>query len=198
MRIANTLRLSLVLAALVCGGASANRALMQDANATTPLLPGVPTPAPEPTPTPAPEPTPTPGPEPTPLLPGVPTPAPEPTPTPEPTPAPAPASNTTGSNTTLESNSTTPECDCDWFYGGCKITRGAPKGALCRCSMVPVLDCTGTAWWANDKGNPCDPEIGYPYDPNGECCDSDSGPESKGMLKKCCELGGGNCGGYET
>ena len=58
MRIANTLRLSLVLAALVCGGASANRALMQDANATTPLLPGVPTPAPEPTPAPAPEPTP--------------------------------------------------------------------------------------------------------------------------------------------
>merc|ERR1712072_674064 len=99
MRTANTLRLSLVLAALVCGGALANRALTQDANATTPI-PGVPTPEPSP--------------------------APEPSPTPEPTPAPAPASNTTGSNTTLESNSTSAECACDHFSGGCKIVSAPP------------------------------------------------------------------------
>ena len=61
MRITNSatlLCLALAVAALVHGGALADRALMQDANATTPPIPGVPTPAPEPTPAPAPEPTP--------------------------------------------------------------------------------------------------------------------------------------------
>merc|ERR1712072_1606985 len=181
MRTANTLRLSLVLAALVCGGALANRALTQDANATTPI-PGVPTPEPSP----APEPTPAPAPEPSP------TPEPAPAPEPTPAPAPAPASNTTGSNTTLESNSTSAECACDHFSGGCKIVSAPPPDYLCRCSMDFIATCTGAAWDASQIGQPCDGER-EPYDPNQICCGVD-GPSP--TEEKCCKLGGGNCGGY--
>ena len=142
MRIANTLRLSLVVAALVCGGASADRALTQDENATTPLLPGVP----------APEPTPAPAPKPTPLLPGVPTPAPAPEPTPTPAPKPTPLlpgvptpapKATSGSNTTtLESKVKSMGC-CDWdqYKGGSKITELQRKGMLCQCSVFFPGNC---------------------------------------------------------
>ena len=194
MRIANTLRLSLVLAALVCGGASANRALMQDANATTPLLPGAPTP--EPTPAPAPEPTPAPAPEPTPAPAPKPTPAPAPEPTPllpgVPTPAPK---ATSGSNTTtLESKVKNDGCACEWYGsdqygGGCRIVTAPPKGMLCQCSTYAGTYCDGKAI----KSLVCDNTTVTPN--AGMCCESGSGEER--MSKTCCTLASStNCGGY--
>ena len=179
MRIANTLRLSLVLAALVCGGALADRALMQDANATTPLLPGVPTP--EPPPTPAPEPKPAPAPEPTPLLPGVST----PTPAPEPIPAPKVESKQDG-------------CACTWYSSGCRITAAPPKGMLCRCTVPDPDYCDGQA---------IDPEYPHmgrittyctkPYvSPQFRLC-CETGSVEERISQTCCMIvGSTNCGGY--
>ena len=179
MRIANTLRLSLVVAALVCGGASADRALTQDANATTPLLPGVP--APEPPPAPAPEPTPTP--------------APEPTPSPAPEPAPAPKAIPGSNTTTLESNSAGDGCYCEWYgddygwHGGCRIVTAPPKGMLCQCTVYATLYCDAKAI----KSKVCDNTTVTPN--AGMCCESGSGEER--MSKTCCMLASStNCGGY--
>ena len=205
MRIANTLRLSLVVAALVCGGALADRALMQDANATTPLLPGVPTPepppapapeptpapAPKPTPTPAPEPTPAPAPEPTPLLPGVPTPAPK---------------ATSGSNTTtLESKVKNDGCGCEWDSTGCYIFYEPPKGMLCQCTIPFPDDCylRGAEKICDCDGQAIDPTEPYagvckkPYaTPDlAMCCETGSHEER--MSQVCCTLAKStNCGGY--
>jgi len=113
MRITNSatlLCLALAVAALVHGGALADRALMQDANATTPPIPGVPTPAPEPTPAPAPE----------------------PTPTPEPTPAPAPATEPTQPASEMNSTQGASACAdasrCTGCEGACSLppSEGAP------------------------------------------------------------------------
>ena len=190
MRIANTLRLSLVVAALVCGGASADRALTQDENATTPLLPGVPTPeptptpAPEPTPAPAPEPTPAPTPKPTPLLPGVPTLVPK---------------ATSGSNTTtLESKVKNDGCACTWYSSGYRITAAPPKGMLCRCTVPDPDYCDGQA---------IDPEYPHmgrittyctkPYvSPQFRLC-CETGSVEERISQTCCMIvGSTNCGGY--
>ena len=166
MRIANTLRLSLVVAALVCGGALANRALTQDANATTPLLPGVPAPGPTPTP------------------------APEPAPAPAPAPKAIPGSNTT----TLESKVKNDGCACEWYGsdqygGGCRIVTAPPKGMLCQCSTYAGTYCDGKAI----KSLVCDNTTVTPN--AGMCCESGSGEERMSKTC-CTLASSTNCGGY--
>ena len=168
MRIANTLRLSLVVAALVCGGALANRALTQDANATTPLLPGVPTP--EPTPSPAPEPTPTPAPE----------------PIPAPAPAPKVESKQYGCACTWYKSPSSPN-------SGCRITKAPPKGMLCQCSVPDYHPdyCDGEAM----NSEVCDNTSAYPHAPM--CCETGS-TEERMSYNCCMFLSNSiyGCGGY--
>ena len=166
MRIANTLRLSLVVTALLCGGALANRALTQDANATTPLLPGVL--APEPTPTPAPE--------------------------PAPAPAPAPKAIPGSNTTTLESKVKNDGCACEWYGsdqygGGCRIVTAPPKGMLCQCSTYAGTYCDGKAI----KSLVCDNTTVTPN--AGMCCESGSGEERMSKTC-CTLASSTNCGGY--
>ncbi|XP_064092233.1 uncharacterized protein LOC135205469 [Macrobrachium nipponense] len=66
-------------------------------------------------------------------------------------------------------------CDCDYYPGGCIITKAAPPGFKCQCEYRGVWTCSGTAY-------PCVGKEKCPGNLADHCA---------------CRLGGGDCGGYK-
>ncbi|XP_057296966.1 dermonecrotic toxin StSicTox-betaIB1i-like [Hydractinia symbiolongicarpus] len=80
------------------------------------------------------------------------------------------------SSETVTSNSNYESCDCDYFSGGCKIVKKAPKGMACQCDYHFLWSCQGWVVLCSDS--------------NRDSCKS---PDNS---KQSCLEGRGGCGGY--
>jgi len=177
MRITNSatlLCLALAVAALVHGGALADRALMQDANATTPPIPGVPTPAPEPTPTP------------------------EPTPAPAPAPAPAtePTQPASEKNSTQGASACEDASRCIGCEGACSLppTEGAPP--ICNTKDTDEQNCKASkdGCWCPATPPPAPPTCATkPIPENCPCPDDRDNECAKGECHRTTRDGGYMC-----
>ncbi|XP_074647537.1 hatching enzyme 1.2-like [Tubulanus polymorphus] len=77
-----------------------------------------------------------------------------------------------GCSTTMEKN----ECDCDYYTGGCRVSKPAPKGLACRCVYKGAWSCSGVVTRCKDHAS-------------AKCSQPDKTFES-------CQNGGGDCEGY--